>query len=229
MGPHWLPATSLSSSSTFIILLFSLVLLLLLPQQSLSKPTSRSPTTLPTVGGLDLSKFDQYETAFFANKNVSLFWSIENYGDIYNNRDQVIHMAIMLNVTGSRAVADRAENMANTWFIMVHALPNGVGVEIQELVTTGSYQAPTQNPSGTSMMARNPAGSPPHVVYQGHGILLAEFRRYTTPSQGQTTHVPLDLTKDTNILLAYNSNPKATPAESWKVGHGRNTPTGDRS
>ncbi|KAJ3308384.1 hypothetical protein HDU76_003985, partial [Blyttiomyces sp. JEL0837] len=147
----------------------------------------------------------------------------------------------MLNVTGSMAVADRAGNMSNTWiglgwgscmlvseFIMVHALPNGVGVEIMELVSTGYFTPPMPNPRGTSMLALPPPGSPPHVTYQGNGVLLAEFRRYTTPSEGETTHVPLDLTKDTNILMAYNSNPKRTPSESWKIYHGRKTPTGDR-
>ncbi|KAJ3331055.1 hypothetical protein HDU76_004174 [Blyttiomyces sp. JEL0837] len=113
-------------------------------------------------------------------------------------------------------------------FIMVHALPNGVEVEILELVSTGYFKPPMPNPSGTSMLARNPPGSPPHVVYQGNGVLLAEFRRYTTPSEGESTNVPLDITNNINILLAYNSNPKPTPSESWKISHGRNTPTGNR-
>ncbi|KAJ3306089.1 hypothetical protein HDU76_004907, partial [Blyttiomyces sp. JEL0837] len=230
------------STSIFLSVTYLLLFILLLPHHSLAKPTSSSPTKLPTIGGLDLSKFDQYETGFFANKNVSLYWSVENNGDIYSNRDQVIHMALVLNVTGSMAVAYRSGNMSNTWvglglgscmlaseFIMVHALPDGVGVEILELVSTGYFKPPMPNPSGTSMLAPNPPGSPPHVLYQGNGVLLAEFRRYTTPSDGESTHVPLDLNKEyTNILLACNSNPIPTPSESWKIYHGRNTPTGNR-
>ncbi|KAJ3324051.1 hypothetical protein HDU76_013497, partial [Blyttiomyces sp. JEL0837] len=74
--------------------------------------------------------------------------------------------------------------------------------------------------SGPSLFAQPPTGKPAHVVYQGQNLLIAEFRRYTTPSAGDTLHQTIAVNQSSTYIWAFNLNPKATPSENWKIWHG---------
>jgi hypothetical protein len=52
--------------------------------------------------------------------------------------------------------------------------------------------------------------------------LIGEFKRYTHPLEGDTTHRSINVFTAQDMIWAYNVQPVPTPSESWKIYHGIN-------
>ncbi|KAJ3407769.1 hypothetical protein HDV05_005309 [Chytridiales sp. JEL 0842] len=198
------------------------------------------PVLPPAVSSLvNMSAFDWIEYNFqMPEKRVLNFlWRIENRG----TKEELIHGLLILNATeasiksgGAKVTKLGGDSVANAWagiafgscmlasdFIIVHAKESGNSkdVSIYSMRASQLFSAPIENDDAPAIFAEPPPGAS-HVLYQGEGLLVAEFRRYTVPSFGDTVHMMLDITKDQSIIWAYNLNPIATPSQKWKISHG---------
>ncbi|KAJ3192957.1 hypothetical protein HK101_005686 [Irineochytrium annulatum] len=180
---------------------------------------------------------------------LSLLWSIENVGTdqetfhgllLLNGTKAVRFAKSADNTPGVYSYTFNPEpgnpdvpSLSNAWagigfgrsmltadFVVMHANPNVAGgVALQNMVSTGAYQAPVVNPRSNALM-NAPVGSPPHVSFIGQGVIMAEFRRLTKAQDA--AHATIPAVAEADVIWAYNMNPKATPAEKWKTFHGNN-------
>jgi hypothetical protein len=129
---------------------------ILAARDAVAEPISSSTFPLPDLPRFNWSSFTQVENRFDPSfrGTVSLYWSIEQQG----TREEALHGLIVLDTTKiSNVYSTNPALVANSWvsiglgacmlnseFIMVHAMPNGVDVELEYLISSFDYAPPVE-------------------------------------------------------------------------------------